>query len=544
MTVALRLDPDAPAWAAGWAARAGLELGSVGVLVRFLVDPSIPDRPRGPHAVGTRADEFVLHVQGDPFAPSALEVRGRTPAALRRASVAVARVLDGEGWTGGTTTQGPAFAVRGLLEGFYGPPWSHDARLRMIDDAADLGLTHVFVAPKDEEGQRQHWSEPLAADATARLAELVSRAEREQVRLMCAVSPGLSIVWSSDEHLEALVARFRQLHDIGVRDAALFLDDIPATLASPADRAAYPDVATAHADLAARWARRLWQDDPSWRLAVCPMEYHGRGDEAYLETIAASLPAPVDLMWTGREICSRTLDLMDGATFWRATGRPPLWWDNYPVNDLAMRDRLHIGPLIGRDRHLHRVSAGLFANAMDLAECTRIPLATIADYLWDPEGYDAESSWERSLRRVAGDAWQEVRELADNVRSSCLPDDESPRLAAVLLEAAMARRAGDLDGSRALLADAAARIDDVASLLRTSHLANERLRTEIAPWVEAYARGADDLRAAASVTGTGDAVARRSVLERRRLVGFHGAQVFGDVLDAFLTDLVDDPAQT
>ena len=542
MTVSIRIGPDAPAWVDGWASRAGLAIDESGVPVRFAVDPSIASRPGSP-AVGTRSEEYVLLVDGDAGAPSALEIRGRTEIALRRASVAASRVLSGEAWPHRATTQGPAFAVRGLLEGFYGPPWSHESRLRMIDDAADLGLTHVFIAPKDEEGQRQHWSEPLDASAVTRLSELVARARREQVRLMCAVSPGLSIVWSSDEHLQLLVARFRQLHEIGVRDAALFLDDIPPTLAHPDDRSAYPDVASAHADLASRWARALWSVDPSWRLAVCPMEYHGRGDEAYLETIAAALPSPVDLMWTGREICSRTLDLMDGANFWRTAGRPPLWWDNYPVNDLAMRDRLHVGPLLGRDRHLHRVSAGLFANAMDLAECTRIPLGTVADYLWDPEGYDPESSWERSLRRVAGDAWPEVRELADNVRSSCLPDDESPRLAAVLLDAAQRRRAGDTAGSTAVLEAAASRIDDVAALLRSPHLTNERLRAELSPWVEAYARGADDLRAAARATGDDDDGARRALLDRRRLVGFHGAQVFGDVIDAFLTDLVDDPAQ-
>jgi hypothetical protein len=136
-----------------------------------------------------------------------------------------------------------------------------------------------------------------------------------------------------------------------------------------------------------------------------------------------------------------------------------------------------------------------------------------------------------------------VRELADNVRSSCLPDDESPRLGGALLKAAQLRRDGDAVGSRAALEAAAAHIDVVAETLRSPALANQRLRTEIAPWVEAYARGADDLRAAARATVAEDDAERRALLGRRRVVGFHGAQVFGDVIDAFLTDLVDDPAR-
>ena len=406
MTLAINVGDDAPEWVSGWVARSGIPLSLQGTPLIFEVDPQLPHR-RGPYLPAARAEDFRVSVEGDSGSPSRITVFGRTPRALRRAAVFVARAVHGEPWPVAGATHGPAFSVRGLLEGFYGPPWPHEARLRMIEDCGDLGLTHMFVAPKDEVGQRQHWASLLDVDSERRVRELVASAQREQVRLMCAVSPGLSIVWSSEDDLSALVERFRQLHSCGVRDAALFLDDIPAELTHPADLAAYPDVPTAHADLAARWARALWADDPTWRLAVCPQEYHGRGDEVSLSAYAALLPAPVDVMWTGREICSRTLDLLDGASFWRNAGRPPLWWDNYPVNDLAMRDRLHIGPLLGRDPHLYRVSAGVFSNAMDLPECTRIPLGTIADYLWDPESYDPDESWQRSLRRVTvGSGWR------------------------------------------------------------------------------------------------------------------------------------------
>lgn len=538
----VRWADDAPAWVAGWASRSGLDAlsGEGAVELTWVVDPTLPER-RGPVAPGARTDDHRVDVDVDEHGtPTRVHVAGRTPEALRRSARTIALGLAGDGWPAPGTVVGPAFPLRGLLEGFYGPTWSHEQRLRLIHDVADLGMTHVMVAPKDDDAQRRLWWEPLRDTAASELAELVEVARLEQVRIACAVSPGLSIRWSSDESFRQLMGRFEQLHELGVRDAALMLDDIPDRLADPDDLRRYAGTAEAHADLVARWARAMRDLDPDWRLSVCPLVYHGRGDEPYLVGLAVGVPPDVDLMWTGREICSRTLDLLDGATFWRSTSRPPLWWDNYPVNDLAMRNRLHIGPLLGRDPHLHRVSAGLYANAMELAECTRIPLGTIADYLWDPEGYDAETSWLRSLRRVAGDAAPLVRELGGNVRTSCLPDTESPWLTGVLEDAARLRRAGDGPGSSTLLLDAALHIDEVASALRSDALTNQALREELAPWVEQYAAGADDLRAAASATGDPAADVADDLLGRRRIVGLHRAQVFGDVLDMFLTDLADD----
>ena len=98
-----------------------------------------------------------------------------------------------------------------------------------------------------------------------------------------------------------------------------------------------------------------------------------------------------------------------------------------------MRFELHIGPYRGRDPHLWRASDGIVANGMELFESSKIPIATIADYLLAPETYDAEASWRRAIRDVAGDADLEAFALfADNVRISCLRRGRrAPRVAAL-----------------------------------------------------------------------------------------------------------------
>ena len=137
-------------------------------------------------------------------------------------------------------------------------------------------------------------------------------------------------------------------------------------------------------------------------LAVCPTEYQGRGTEPSLAELGAGLDPRIDLFWTGRAICSATLDLDDARVFERTAGRRPLYWDNYPVNDVAMGYELHIGPYRGRDPELWRASRGVVANAMELFEASRIPLATIADYLRDPAGYEPEASWQQAMLDVVG----------------------------------------------------------------------------------------------------------------------------------------------
>ena len=166
---------------------------------------------------------------------------------------------------------------------------------------------------------------------------------------------------------------------------------------------------------------------PRTRLTVCPTVYWGTGTEPYLVGLGEGLDPRIGLFWTGRAICSPTLDLADAATFARTTNRPATYWDNYPVNDVAMGYELHIGPYRGRDPHLWRAATGIIANGMELFESSHIPFATIADYLRDPEGYEPEASWQRALRDVVGDADVEAYALfADNVRSSCLAVDDAP----------------------------------------------------------------------------------------------------------------------
>jgi hyaluronoglucosaminidase len=437
------------------------------------------------------------------------------------------------------------FAIRGVIEGFYGNPWTHEQRLDCIRFIGRHGMNTFVYGPKDDPLVRRRWREPYDDAALARLGEVVGVAARAGVDIVYAISPGLSIRYSSAADRAQLLAKLEQVGSLGVTRFALLLDDLPPDLAHDEDRAAYPDLATAHAALSSAVAADLAGERT---LMVCPLVYHGTGDERYVATLAAALDPRVDLMWTGREICSHVLDADDARRFAATAGRPPLYWDNYPVNDVAMGWELHIGPYLNRDAGLGEVSRGILSNPMELSEASKIPLVTIADYLADPRGYDPEASVARAIREVAGDDAEPFATFAENVRSSCLSDNDAHRVAAALsafaLAADNAAQTGDRDRLRAeatALGALAESLLAAADRLLGGNVANPQLIEECRPWIEAFEVGARamcrtaDLVIEGRLPGDHDTVTAELLpylaeLRRRRV------RVFGDALDMFLAD--------
>jgi hyaluronoglucosaminidase len=429
------------------------------------------------------------------------------------------------------------FAVRGVIEGFYGHPWTHQQRLDLIDFIAERGMNTFLYSPKDDPLIRQEWRTPYDGASLDQLTELLRRCEAAGIDFAWSISPGLSIRYSDFDDVRALNAKLHSVAALGVTQLGLFLDDIPGQLQHPADRAAFGDLAEAHVALVGQVFETL---PPGTTLTVAPMVYWGAGTEPYLQALGRGVDARVEIFWCGRAICSPTLELADAMTFTRTANRPPTYWDNYPVNDVAMGYELHIGPYRGRDRSLWRGSRGIIANGMELYEASRIPFATIADYLRDPEGYEPEASWQRALRDVVGEADLEAFALfADNVRSSCLEVNDAPILNGTLETALFELEYGDAQDGAAQLARLASRMLAAAEHLLRGPVTNRELMAEVRPWLEAFEIGAQavekmaDLAAAGRLEEDGRAVLAPFLMRLRRA----RVRVFGDALEMALSVL-------
>ena len=266
--------------------------------------------------------------------------------------------------------------VRGLIEGFYGRPWTWDERIEVARWCADRGMTHYLYAPKDDPKHRAQWRDPYEQEDVAGFVRLV---ESKTLDVGFAISPGLSIKYADDGDRRALGQKLEPMLDAGVRWVCLALDDIPVR----------PGLGEEQAALTA-WLHE-WLGDRA-QLILVPTEYVGTNGSAYLDALAAVVPEEVPIAWTGSLVVNDEITVAEAqARAASCGGRPPFVWDNYPVNDAIMSDRLFMGPLRGREPGLLDVCSGYLANPMVQPRCSMVPLASIAAFL---NGGDPVHVWE------------------------------------------------------------------------------------------------------------------------------------------------------
>ena len=296
----------------------------------------------------------------------------------------------------------PPIALSGVIEGFYGPTWPHEDRLDVIRFMGRVGLDAYVYAPKDDPYHLARWREPYPADRLVELAEVATVARESGVQAHYAISPGGSMVYSDSAEYATLLAKLDAISAVGFDQVALFFDDVSPELAHDRDRAAFEDLAHAHATI----VNRLYEDlvAKGIGLSVTPTTYTDAwGDSTYAARLGVLTNPAVPFYWTGTDVASPTITLEDGERWTTLLSRQPLIWDNYPVNDYA-RWRLFLGPVRGRGSDLAYSISGLLSNPMNEAHASMIPLATLAQYAHDPGSYDPDGALEDALTLLFDDA--------------------------------------------------------------------------------------------------------------------------------------------
>jgi hyaluronoglucosaminidase len=394
-----------------------------------------------------------------------------------------------------TISSSPDFPVRGVVEGFYGKPWSHVQRLRAIEKFGDFNFNTYFIAPKDVPWQRFNWRQPFNSEFISLTRELISKGNENGVSVTACVSPGLSVKYSDLKDVDSVVTRFKQLYDAGSRHFSLLWDDIAWELQHPEDIETFPTTAAAQAWFTNQVWNAMLNVDNNIQMTVCPMHYCGRGNEPYLVDIGPLLNPRINLMWTGRDICSGYLDIADAVIFQRSTLRPPLYWDNFPVNDGSMQKNLYIGPLRNREVGLNRYSAGLLSNPMLQFEMSLFPLKTVGDYLWNTQNYNPEDSWEDGLIKLLPDSTSRnaVRSFMRCTMGSNVGGDPAPDLRQVFRRGVTAWRSGNLVEAGDEFISEGTKMLSNASFLESKEFKYPDILTEIKPWLEKYRLGANAL---------------------------------------------------
>lgn len=416
---------------------------------------------------------------------------------LFRALCRISSMIKDKKFFIGTVEDYPLFAERGYIEGFYGNPWSFKNRKMMIELLSFYGMNTHYYAPKDDPYHRDKWEELYPEKELSELSQLLKICNEKFVDFYYCIAPGLSMKYSSEEDFEKLICKAKQLYGIGIRNFGLLVDDIPENLYFEQDKIAFDgEAVNAHIYLCNKFYDFLKELSPDCRLTVCPLQYHGKGDEYYISKLGKGLAGGIKIFWTGKNICSQELTVREAVIFENSTNRRPLYWDNFPVNDAEMYNEMHIGYINGREKDLYRYSEGIISNTMECCLSSRIPLLTVCDYLWNPLCYNGFESWQRACEIILGEDKETLMPFLDNLLTSCLKVENSPMLNACLNDAQQKFYDGDIGGAKAALHEYVSKLEKCCNYLET---VDNPMITELMPWAEKQKIALDLIKSAALI---------------------------------------------
>ncbi|HEY0011941.1 MAG TPA: beta-N-acetylglucosaminidase domain-containing protein [Allosphingosinicella sp.] len=339
----------------------------------------------------------------------------------------------------------PSTPELGLIEGFFGLPWSWEERAETVRFLAPHGYGFYFYAPKADRCLRKRWQELHPAEEMAKLAALRAHCRAHGVRFGLGLSPFELHLHEGDGWKKPLAAKLDALAELEADDLAILFDDMRGDIPDLAERqAAIVHFAAEHGA-----AKRLlfcpsyYSDDPVLDVAF------GRRPEGYLADLGRLLDPAVEVFWTGEEVCSAEFSPGHLARVAEALRRKPFLWDNYPVNDGArMSQHLHLRGFSGRPASIGAYVAGHAINPASQAVLSRIPALTLAESYGAGEAYEYGAAFEPAAEAVLGP------ELARRVRLDLivLQDRGRDRLGERLARLRARYAAFDHPGAREIVA--------------------------------------------------------------------------------------------
>jgi hyaluronoglucosaminidase len=286
----------------------------------------------------------------------------------------------------------------GVIEGFFGKPWSDAARRANLHFLRPLGFGYYIYAPKADRYLRRRWRDPLPTEELTQLMTLAAWCRANGVRFGIGLTPyELHLDYSPDAKA-ALQRKIAQLDRIGIDILCILFDDMRGG----------PRLAELQA--------RVVADITGWSAAtafiVCPTYYSddpvlgqvfGPVPKNYLQDLGHNLDPAVDVFWTGKKVCSLGYPDPHLEEVAGRLGRKPFIWDNSLANDGKARcSHLYLDPWSNGWSLNTQLLAGLAINPMNQPHLSRIPLTAIASWLADPAIRQVNITLESQVRSVCG----------------------------------------------------------------------------------------------------------------------------------------------
>ena len=321
---------------------------------------------------------------------------------------------------------------RGIVEGFYGKVYSVEDILSLFEYMEDNKMNTFVYGPKGDPYHLGNWRDEYPTEITdeQRFYGMMTQDDMRTITAAAAEN-NISFAWSIhpamqnginftdrdsvEQGIDDIMEKFAHMYDLGVRQFGVFVDDIDTGVAlRGSENQAY---------MMAEIQRRLedtynGSDDPADHVAgtyYVPSFYAlNFGSSSQLETNLGAFREQnqdnnVIMMMTGSGVWSpiRNSDLVKIQQY---TGKKPVMWWNYPVND-NIDDQMLMNRLDSVYATDLDVTAclGVLSNPMNQPEASKVALYGVSDYTWNTANFDVQGNWEESFASYTDDpAMQEA----------------------------------------------------------------------------------------------------------------------------------------
>ncbi len=301
----------------------------------------------------------------------------------------------------------PTVKYRGVVEGFYGTPWSQADRISMLKFYGRVKANTYIYGPKDDPYHSAQWRKPYPQKQAANIKKLVKIARKNFVNFVWAIHPGQDIKWNQKDR-ENVLKKFEDMYALGVRSFAVFFDDISGAGTDAHKQAALLNYLTKN------FVNVKKDVNP---LILTPTVYNKSwaksGPNSYLAILGRELDPSIQIMWTGDHVIS---NVTRSTLHWvqKLIKRPALIWWNFPVSDYT-RDHLLLGPSYGLEKDIKASEmAGILSNPMEHAEASKPAIFGVADYAWNTASYNYKKAWKHSIQVMLPHSYEAYTLFAEN----------------------------------------------------------------------------------------------------------------------------------
>ncbi|MCR5820053.1 MAG: beta-N-acetylglucosaminidase domain-containing protein [Bacteroidaceae bacterium] len=329
-----------------------------------------------------------------------------------------------------TVVDGADIRDRGVIEGYYGVPYSADVTKDLFRFMADYKMNTYMYGAKSDPYHSRYWADPYPTEITEEqrnigyltqdmMRDLTSVARANKIDFIWAIHPGTAFTDPENKGvLDQIMHKFEAMHALGVRQFGVFVDDVGV----PSDDA----LLRLGADRLTELQRRI---DAMWNGpganpadTVKPLHYvpqlyafswvNIEQGKRFFSSLR-NVPAKVRIYITGRAVWS-VPNSEDIRIVGEWLGREPSWWWNYPCNDndvtklfiadtyTNFRDEKHVDSQARFEPFSISNLPTLISNPMQQGAASKIALFSIADYSWNSssQSFDNQKSWRAAVKAM------------------------------------------------------------------------------------------------------------------------------------------------